>query len=125
MGSHTEGAAHHHEEPPWYCEPDGSRARLRHFLTSTNHKRIGILYLCAVLTFFSVGVILGALMRIQMLSPDSTFLTGNAYNAMFTLHGIIMVFLVVIPGIPTVFANFFLPILIGGRDMAFPRLNLF
>ena len=104
---------------------NGKRAGLRGFLTSTNHKRIGILYMVAILSFFTVAVILGVLMRIQMLSPDSKFLTGQAYNAMFTLHGIIMVFLVVIPGIPTIFGNFFLPILIGGEDMSFPRLNLF
>jgi cytochrome c oxidase subunit 1 len=84
-----------------------------------------MLYMAAVLSFFTIAVILGVLMRIQMLSPDSTFLTGQAYNAMFTVHGIMMIFLVVIPGIPTIFGNFFLPILIGGEDMSFPRLNLF
>jgi cytochrome c oxidase subunit 1 len=123
MASHAEPAGHH-STYPWYTN-EGKRAGLRGFLTSTNHKRIGILYMSAVLTFFAIAVVLGVLMRIQMLSPDSKFLTGNAYNAMFTLHGIIMVFLVVIPGIPTIFGNFFLPILIGGEDMSFPRLNLF
>jgi cytochrome c oxidase subunit 1 len=123
MASHAE-TAHHPSTHPWYTN-EGKRAGLRGFLTSTNHKRIGILYMVAVLSFFTIAVILGVLMRIQMLSPDSKFLTGDAYNAMFTLHGIIMIFLVVIPGIPTIFGNFFLPILIGGEDMSFPRLNLF
>ncbi len=125
MGSPREGTAAAHAEPPWYREPDGSRPGLKGFLTSTNHKRIGILYLSAVLSFFAVGVVLGVLMRIQMLYPNSPFLAGRIYNSMFTIHGVIMIFLVVIPGIPTIFGNFFLPILIGGRDMAFPRLNLF
>ena len=124
MASHAETAGHHAAHP-WYMNEDGSRARLKDFLTSTNHKRVGMLYGSAILTFFTFAVILGVLMRIQMLSPDSKFMTGQTYNAMFTLHGIIMIFLVVIPGIPTIFANYFLPVLIGGRDMAFPRLNLF
>jgi cytochrome c oxidase subunit I len=120
MHEHAAGAEHY----PWFTD-EGKRPGFRGFVFSTNHKRIGMLYMVAVLSFFSVAVILGVLMRIQMLSPDSTFLSGQAYNAMFTVHGIIMVFLVVIPGIPTIFANFFLPILIGGKDMQFPRLNLF
>jgi len=124
MASHAESAGHHAEHP-WYMNADGTRARLKDFLTSTNHKRVGILYGSAILTFFTVAVILGVLMRIQMLSPDSKFMTGQTYNAMFTLHGIIMIFMVVIPGIPTVFGNFFMPILIGGNDVSFPRLNLF
>jgi len=124
MDEHGGGVAHPHNHYPWYTN-EGKRAGLRGFLTSTNHKRIGTLYLVPILTFFSVAVILGVLMRIQMLSPDSKFLTGTRYNQIFTLHGVIMIFLVVIPAIPTIFGNFFLPILIGGKDMAFPRLNLF
>ena len=122
MASHSE--AHGHEHEAWFLD-NGKRAGLRGFLTSTNHKRIGMLYLVAVLTFFAVAVVLGVLMRIQMLSPDSKFVSGQTYNVFFTVHGIMMIFLVVIPGIPTIFGNFFLPILIGGRDMSFPRLNLF
>jgi cytochrome c oxidase subunit I len=121
MSSHTEGTAH--EQAPWFTD-HGKRPGLRGYLTSTNHKRIGMLYLAAVLSFFAVATTLGVLMRIQMLQPNSRFMSGQTYNAVFTLHGIIMVFLVVIPGIPTIFGNFFLPILIGGKDMAFPRLNL-
>ena len=124
MDEHGGGNGHPHNHFPWYTN-EGKRAGLRGFLTSTNHKRIGTLYLVPILSFFSIAVILGVLMRIQMLSPDSKFLTGTRYNPIFTLHGIIMVFLVVIPAIPTIFGNFFLPILIGGKDMAFPRLNLF
>ena len=122
MASHAERAAH--QQGPWYLD-NGKRPGIRGFLDFHQPQADRNALLVAVLSFFTVAVTLGVLMRIQMLSPDSTFLSGQAYNAMFTLHGIIMIFLVVIPGIPTIFGNFFLPILIGGRDMAFPRLNLF
>jgi cytochrome c oxidase subunit I len=94
------------------------------WLFSTDHKRISILYLFSILIFFSSAVILGVLMRLHML-PGLKFLTPQQYNALFTLHGIIQIFLVVIPAVPAILGNFFLPILIGANDMAFPRLNLF
>jgi cytochrome c oxidase subunit I len=94
------------------------------WILSTDHKRIGILYLISILTFFTGAVVLGVLMRINMI-PGFKIMTAQDYNAVFTLHGIIQVFLVVIPAVPTIFGNFFLPILIGTKDMAFPRLNLF
>ena len=76
MDSHGGGNGHPHKHYPWYTD-DGKRIGLRGFLTSTNHKRIGILYMVAILSFFTIAVILGVLMRIQMLSPDSKFLTGT------------------------------------------------
>ena len=94
------------------------------WLLATDHKRIGLLYLFCIATFFSTAVVIGVIMRINMLHGH-VILTPQQYNAAFTLHGIIMIFLVVIPAVPTIFGNFFLPILIGGRDMIFPRLNLF
>jgi cytochrome c oxidase subunit I len=108
-----------------YFSAKGRYPGLLGWLTTTNHKRIGILYLCLIGTFFTAAVILGVLMRIALYSPGSTFVSPQTYNAMFTIHGIIMVFLVVIPGVPTIFGNFCLPMLIGANDMAFPRLNLF
>jgi cytochrome c oxidase subunit I len=113
------------EAAPPYFSPQGERRGLLGWLTSTNHKRIGILYLTLIGVFFGAAVILGVLMRIQMLTPGMRLMDARGYNAIFTLHGIIMVFLVVIPGIPTIFGNFALPMLIGANDMAFPRLNLF
>ncbi|HUI93519.1 MAG TPA: cbb3-type cytochrome c oxidase subunit I [Chitinivibrionales bacterium] len=110
--------------PVPYFARRGNLPRAIEWLLSTDHKRIGILYLVCIMTFFSVAVAIGVIMRISML-PGSHLLTPQRYNAAFTLHGIIMVFLVVIPAVPTIFGNFFLPILIGGRDMIFPRLNLF
>jgi len=93
------------------------------WILSTDHKRIGLMYLAAVLTFFSIGVLLGILMRINLISPGR-FITERAYNSLFTVHGVIQIFLFIIPGIPASLGNFFLPILIGAKDVAFPRINL-
>jgi cytochrome c oxidase subunit 1 len=93
------------------------------WIFSTNHKRIGLMYLAGILTFFSVGVVLGMLMRINLISPGR-FMTERTYNSLFTVHGVIQIFLFIIPGIPASLGNFFLPILIGAKDVAFPRINL-
>jgi cytochrome c oxidase subunit 1 len=95
------------------------------WILSTDHKRIGLLYLFSILLFFSVAVFFGFLMRLKLIAPGFPLMKPQMYNAIFTLHGIIQIFLVVIPAIPAIFGNFFLPIQIGARDMAFPRLNLF
>jgi cytochrome c oxidase subunit 1 len=94
------------------------------WILSTDHKRIGLLYFLSILLFFSVAVFFGFLMRLKLIAPGFPLMKPQMYNAIFTLHGIIQIFLVVIPAIPTIFGNFFLPIQIGGRDMAFPRVNL-
>lgn len=97
---------------------------IKSWLFTTDHKRIGLLYLTAMLIFFSAGAVLGLLMRLELIAPGKTIIEAQTYNALFTLHGVIMIFLFIIPGIPAVFGNFFLPILIGAKDVAFPRLNL-
>jgi cytochrome c oxidase subunit 1 len=102
----------------------GGRTGLLSWILSTDHKRIGILYLASMLTFFLVGVAIGVLMRLEQLTMGPTIMEPQTYNAMFTLHGVIMIFLFVIPGLPASMGNFFLPILIGAKDVAFPRLNL-
>jgi cytochrome c oxidase subunit 1 len=94
------------------------------WILSTDHKRIGLLYLFSILLFFSIAVLFGFLMRLKLIAPGFTLMKPQMYNAIFTLHGIIQIFLVVIPAIPAIFGNFFLPIQIGARDMAFPRVNL-
>ena len=94
------------------------------WLTSTDHKRIGIMYLICILIFFLVGAIFGVIMKLELAKPCEQIMEAQTYNAMFTLHGIIMIFLVVIPGLSAVFGNFFLPIMIGAKDVAFPKLNL-
>jgi cytochrome c oxidase subunit 1 len=94
------------------------------WILSTDHKRIGLLYLSLILLFFSVAVFFGFLMRLKLIAPGFNLMKPQMYNSIFTLHGIIQIFLVVIPAIPAIFGNFFLPIQIGARDVAFPRLNL-
>ncbi len=94
------------------------------WLLTLDHKRIGILYLCSILFFFVVAMFIGVLMRLEMLSPGETFMKAQTYNSLFTLHGVIMVFLFIIPSVPAIFGNFFLPIQIGARDVQFPKLNL-
>jgi cytochrome c oxidase subunit 1 len=113
----------HEGAAPYYARR-GNLPGILGWVTSTDHKRIGILYLVVILTFFFTAAVLGILMRIELQSPGPTIMKPQVYNQLFTLHGIIQIFLVVIPGIPTILGNFFIPILIGGRDMAFPRLNL-
>jgi len=109
---------------PSYLDYQGKHKGILGWILSTDHKRIGILYLIAIMTFFMVGVTFGFLMRLELIAPGKTIMDPQTYNAFFTLHGVIMIFLFVIPGIPAVFGNFFLPILIGAKDVSFPRLNL-
>ncbi|MBZ0179051.1 MAG: cbb3-type cytochrome c oxidase subunit I [Melioribacteraceae bacterium] len=97
---------------------------IRSWIFSTDHKRIGILYLISIAAFFFVGLIVGILMRLELIAPGQTIVDAQTYNQLFTLHGVIMIFLFIIPGIPAVFGNFFLPIQLGAQDVAFPRLNL-
>jgi len=111
-----------HAEPSFL--EAGGRTGLLAWVLSTDHKRIGILYLFCLLSFFLVGVAIGVLMRLEQLTMGPTIMQPQTYNAMFTLHGVIMIFLFVIPGLPAVMGNFFLPILIGAKDVSFPRLNL-
>jgi len=107
-----------------YLEYKGKYKGLRSWIFSTDHKRIAILYLVSLMIFFLVAMTFGFLMRLEMLTPGKTIVDPQTYNALFTLHGVIMIFLFIIPGIPAVFGNFFLPIMLGAKDVSFPRLNL-
>lgn len=89
-----------------------------------DHKRIGIMYLLTTLLFFGVGGIFGLLIRLKLLFPGQALFSDHAYNVLFTLHGASMIFLFVIPAIPAALGNFFIPLMIGARDVAFPRINL-
>jgi len=93
------------------------------WLLTVDHKRIGIMYLVSVTAFFLIGMAAAGLIRYNLISP-SGMLTADQYNKVFTAHGIVMVFLFLVPVIPGVFGNFFIPIMIGAKDMAFPKLNL-
>jgi cytochrome c oxidase subunit 1 len=95
------------------------------WITTVDHKRVAVLYGVTALVFFLVGGIEALLIRIQLAQPDNTFLTAARYNELFTMHGTTMIFLVVMPLELGLFANFALPLLIGARDVAFPRLNAF
>jgi cytochrome c oxidase subunit I len=111
-------------EEPSYLEYKGRYKGIFSWIFSTDHKRIGLLYLFSILAFFATGATLGLLMKFELIAPGKTIMTAQTYNAFFTLHGIIMIFAVVIPGLPAVLGNFLLPIMIGAKDVAFPRLNL-
>jgi len=108
-----------------YLEHQGKYKGLLGWLTSTDHKRIALLYMYAMIVFFFVAAILGLLMTIEKMNPGQDLMTAQQYNGFFTIHGVIMIFIIVIPGLAAVFGNFALPIMIGARDVAFPRLNLF
>ena len=107
-----------------YLDYKGKHSGLLGWILSVDHKRIGILYLISMMVFFTVGVTFGFLMRLELIAPGRTIVDPQTYNSFCTLHGIIMIFLFIIPGLPAVFGNFFLPIMIGAADVAFPRLNL-
>ena len=94
------------------------------WLTTLDHKRIGVMYLWSIMFFFMIGGLLAILLRIEHLGPKYTIMDAETYNRVFTLHGAIMVFLFIIPSIPAALGNFMLPLMIGAKDVAFPRLNL-
>ncbi|MEX0887229.1 MAG: cbb3-type cytochrome c oxidase subunit I [Phycisphaeraceae bacterium] len=103
------------------------------WLLTLDHKRIGIMYMVAILTFFFVGGVFALLLRTELLTPEATIGTAvgmsedeayRFYNQMFTLHGAVMVFLFIIPAIPAILGNIILPMMVGAKDVAFPRLNL-
>jgi cytochrome c oxidase subunit 1 len=97
---------------------------LKSWLLTTDHKRIAILYLISITFFFFVGGVAAGLVRLDLLTPAGDLLSNEGYNRAFTLHGVIMVWFFLIPSIPNTFGNFLVPLMIGARDLAFPRLNL-
>jgi len=109
------------QRPSYLADEHG----LRTWFMTTDHKRIGIMYLIAVTAFFFLGGLAASAIRIELITPDGDLLTADGYNRAFTLHGVVMVWFFLIPSIPAVFGNFLIPIMIGAKDMAFPKLNLF
>src|SRR5436190_15951683 len=99
--------------------------RIRSWLLTRDHKRIALLYMVSITGFFTVGGAAATLMRVNLIDPAGTFTAADTYNRWFTFHGITMVWFFLIPSIPTVLGNFLVPLMIGARDLAFPRLNLF
>jgi len=94
------------------------------WLLSVDHKRIGIMYLISISIFFLVGGAFATIFRIELLTPEGDFLQADTYNKFFTLHGVVMIFFFLIPSIPAVLGNFLIPLQIGAKDVAFPKLNL-
>ena len=94
------------------------------WLLTKDHKRIAILYLISITLFFALGGIFAGLVRIELLTPQSDLLEPETYNKMFTLHGVVMVFFFLVPSIPAVLGNWLIPVMIGAKDLAFPRINL-
>jgi cytochrome c oxidase subunit 1 len=97
---------------------------VRSWLLTTDHKRIALLYLFAITALFAIGGLMAVGIRIELITPKGDFVEADTYNKLFTLHGVVMVFFFLIPAIPAVLGNFLLPLMLGAKDLAFPRLNL-
>jgi cytochrome c oxidase subunit 1 len=97
---------------------------LRSWFLTTDHKRIALLYLASITGFFILGAIAAGLIRLALIVPNGQIFSNDTYNKIFTMHGVIMVWFFLIPSIPATFGNFLIPLMIGARDLAFPRLNL-
>src|SRR3954454_18210945 len=116
--------------------PDQSTARVpkTNFLSKENgllswlltgdHKRIAMLYLFSITFFFFIGGALAGLIRLELLTPQSDLMATDTYNKVFTMHGIIMIFFFLVPSVPATLGNFFIPMMIGAKDLALPKVNL-
>src|SRR5678815_5867463 len=95
------------------------------WLLTKDHKRIAMLYLISITIFFAIGGLFALGIRLELLTPKGDLVSGDTYNKLFTLHGVIMIFFFLIPSIPATLGNFLVPIMVGAKDLAFPRINLF
>jgi cytochrome c oxidase subunit 1 len=110
--------------PPRRVDYLNVRYGVKSWLLTTDHKRIAILYLIGVTFFFAIGGLMAALIRLELLTPEGDIFQSEIYNRLFTTHGVMMVFFFMIPGIPATLGNFLIPLMIGAKDLAFPRINL-
>src|ERR1700753_3619063 len=94
------------------------------WLLTADHKRIAMLYLVSITFFFFIGGAFAGLIRLELLTPQSDLIAADTYNKFFTMHGIVMVFLFLVPSVPATLGNFLIPIMIGAKDLAFPKINL-
>ena len=101
-----------------------ARYGLKSWLFTIDHKRIALLYLASITFFFFLGGLFAVLIRLELLTPKGDLVQAETYNRFFTMHGVVMVFFFLIPAIPATLGNFLIPLMIGARDLAFPRLNL-
>ena len=111
---------------PEYAAPSylNHRHTVGSWLLTRDHKRIGILFLITITLFFAIGGLAATLIRVNLLTPSGLIVDGSTYNRLFTIHGVIMVWFFLIPSIPATLGNFLIPLMIGAKDLAFPRLNL-
>src|SRR5512133_674197 len=124
MSAELQAVASVAEQPvPQSYLVEGGRT-LRSWLLTTDHKRIGLLYLFSLLLYFGIATFAAILMRIELITPAGDLVTSETYNKLFTIHGTLMVWFFLIPSIPAVLGNFVLPMMLGARDVAFPKLNL-
>ncbi|MBV9125039.1 MAG: cbb3-type cytochrome c oxidase subunit I, partial [Planctomycetes bacterium] len=116
------------ELPPSFEQPRETYLNVaygwRSWLLTKDHKRIGLMYLISITIFFFIGGFAITIDRLNLMTPEGRLIEADTYNRLFTLHGVIMVFFFLVPGIPATLGNFFLPIMIGAKDLAFPRINL-
>src|SRR5450432_4439477 len=97
---------------------------LKSWLLTKDHKRIAILYLISITAMFFVGGFFAMLIRLELLTPAGDLVSSDTYNKLFTMHGISMIFFFLIPSVPAVLGNFLIPLLVGAKDLAFPKINL-
>src|SRR5215813_13575338 len=97
---------------------------IRSWLLTKDHKRIAILYLVSITFFFMVGGMYASLIRLQLLTPNGELFQADTYNKLFTMHGVNMIFFFLIPSVPATLGNFVIPLMVGAKDLAFPKINL-
>src|SRR5689334_4207749 len=97
---------------------------IRSWLLTKDHKRIAVLYLLTISFFFFLGGLFASLIRLELLTPAGDLFQSDTYNKLFTMHGVNMIFFFLIPSVPAVLGNFLIPIMVGARDLAFPKINL-
>lgn len=98
---------------------------IKSWLLTQEHKRIAVMYLISITVFFLLAGVFAILFRMELMTPEGDLFSADTYNRLFTLHGVIMIFLFLVPSVPATLGNFFLPIMIGAKDLAFPKVNLF
>ena len=97
---------------------------LKSWLLTKDHKRIALLYLVTISVFFYIGGLMAVGVRLELVTPQGDFVAADTYNKLFTMHGVIMIFFFLIPSIPAFLGNFLVPMMVGAKDVAFPRINL-
>ena len=108
-----------------HCAIGHPKSTFMQWMLTVDHKRIGLMYAAVMFTFFFIAVATAFLMRLELYAPGAQFIDGDTFNQAFTLHGVIMIFLFIVPGIPAIFGNIVMPLMIGAKDVSFPRLNWF